>query len=169
LPVFRLIADLLEFQNASRFAYGLSQRRARSVSEQMSAIVRDEHRLTDIAGVGEDLAEKIATLVATGTLPLLEELQDQVPQSVLMPFTRVPRERPLRNASRRSTSRATPRIKSALKGLFVQKPKSDSGGIGLAGSRQTAAWATDQFARASRPGSPIANRSSNSRRQLAAA
>ena len=34
-------------------------------------------------GIGTDLADKINTLVKTGKLPLLEELQAQVPQSVL--------------------------------------------------------------------------------------
>src|SRR5208283_1608302 len=44
---------------------------------------------TDIAGLGKDLAEKIQTLTATGSLPLLEELQAQVPNSVLT-LLRVP-------------------------------------------------------------------------------
>ncbi len=85
--VFDLIADLLEFQDANPFrvrAYRNGARAIRDYPEQMSAILADEARkLTDIAGVGKDLADKIITLFATGTLPLLEELQSQVPESAL--------------------------------------------------------------------------------------
>ncbi len=34
-------------------------------------------------GIGDDLSEKIATLLSTGTLPLLEELKAEFPESVL--------------------------------------------------------------------------------------
>ena len=46
-------------------------------------------KLTDIEGIGKDLAEKIATLLATGTLPMLIELQATIPASVLT-LSRVP-------------------------------------------------------------------------------
>jgi len=50
----------------------------------MQAIVADPNRkLTDLSGIGKDIGEKIATLCTTGSLPMLEELQAQVPQSVL--------------------------------------------------------------------------------------
>ncbi len=82
-----LVADLLEFQNANPFrvrAYRNGARTVRDYPEQMQSIVGDANRkLTDLDGVGKDLADKIATLVATGTFPMLEELQSQVPQSVL--------------------------------------------------------------------------------------
>ncbi len=85
--IFDLIADLLEFQGANPFrvrAYRNGARTVRDHSEPMQAIVEDDSRkLTDIPGLGKDLAEKITTLCATGTVPLLEELQAQVPQSVL--------------------------------------------------------------------------------------
>ena len=82
-----LVADLLEFQNANPFrvrAYRNGARTVRDYPEQMQSIVGDANRkLTDLDGIGKDLADKIATLVATGTFPMLEELQSQVPQSVL--------------------------------------------------------------------------------------
>src|SRR6185295_20398625 len=85
--VFDLVADLLEFQGANPFrvrAYRNGARAIHDFSEPMQAILADPDRqLTDIPGVGKDLAEKIATLCATGSLPMLEELQAQVPQSVL--------------------------------------------------------------------------------------
>ncbi len=91
--VFDLIADLLEFQDANPFrvrAYRNGARVVHDYPEQMQAIVADpDRKLTDIAGVGKDLAEKIATLCAGGTLPMLEELQAQVPQSV-MALLRIP-------------------------------------------------------------------------------
>ncbi|MBI3839892.1 MAG: DNA polymerase/3'-5' exonuclease PolX [Planctomycetia bacterium] len=85
--VFDLIADLLEFQDANPFrvrAYRNGARIIRDFSEPMQAILADpDRKLTDIPGVGKDLAEKIGTLCSTGGLPMLEELQAQVPQSVL--------------------------------------------------------------------------------------
>ena len=85
--VFDLVADLLEFQDANPFrvrAYRNGARAVRDCQQQMQSILADpEAKLTDIAGLGKDLADKITTLCTTGTLPMLEELQAQVPQSVL--------------------------------------------------------------------------------------
>jgi DNA polymerase (family X) len=85
--VFDLVADLLEFQDANPFrvrAYRNGARTIRDYPQQMQAILAEGSlKLTDIAGVGKDLAEKIATLVSTGKLPMLEELQAEVPESVL--------------------------------------------------------------------------------------
>lgn len=85
--VFDQVADLLEFQGANPFrirAYRNGARVLRDLPEPVSTIVEDENRqLTDIPGIGKDLAEKCASLVATGTLPMLDELLDQVPRTVL--------------------------------------------------------------------------------------
>ena len=85
--VFDLIADLLEFQGANPFrvrAYRNGARTIHDYPEQMQTILgQADRKLTDIPGLGKDLAEKVAALCATGTVPLLEELQSQVPQSVL--------------------------------------------------------------------------------------
>ena len=52
--------------------------------ESLVRVAADEpDRLTSIEGIGRDLAEKIQTLIATGSVPLLEELRAQVPPSVL--------------------------------------------------------------------------------------
>src|SRR5438046_6443245 len=84
---FTLIADILEFQGANTFRVRAYQNAARTIhdlSEPVSAIVSDPNRkLTDLQGVGDELAKKIETLVETGTLPMLEELKEQVPKSVL--------------------------------------------------------------------------------------
>jgi len=81
------IADLLEFQGANPFrtrAYRNSARAVRDLPEQVRAILEDDSRaLTDISGIGKDLAEKIATLCETSELPMLEELRSQVPHTAL--------------------------------------------------------------------------------------
>jgi DNA polymerase (family 10) len=85
--VFDLVADILEFQGANPFrvrAYRNAARTVRDLSEPVAAIAADsERKLTEIEGIGDDLAEKIATLVETGKLPMLEKLQSEVPESVL--------------------------------------------------------------------------------------
>ena len=84
---FDLIGDILEFQGANPFrvrAYRNASRTIQDLSEQLAAIATNpERKLTEISGVGADLAEKIKVLVASGSLPMLEELKAQVPQSVL--------------------------------------------------------------------------------------
>jgi DNA polymerase (family 10) len=90
---FEQIADILEFQNANQFrvrAYRNAARTIHDLGESAEEIVHDTDRsLTDIEGIGKDLAEKITTLVETGTLPMLDELMAQVPESVLA-IMRVP-------------------------------------------------------------------------------
>jgi DNA polymerase (family 10) len=90
---FEQIADILEFQGANAFrvrAYRNAARVLHDLSEPCERIVADPDReLTELSGVGADLAEKITTLCKTGSLPMLEELKGQVPESVLM-LMRVP-------------------------------------------------------------------------------
>ena len=84
---FDLLGDILDFQGANPFrvrAYRNSARTIRDYPEPLAAMVETQkERLTEIEGVGEDLAAKIITLVQTGALPMLEELKKQVPESVL--------------------------------------------------------------------------------------
>ena len=84
---FDLIADILDFQGANPFrvrAYRNSSRTIRDYPEPLAAMVeKEKQKLTEIDGIGEDLAAKIITLVNTGSLPQLEELKKQVPDSVL--------------------------------------------------------------------------------------
>ncbi len=91
--VFETVADLLEFQGANSFrvrAYRNAARTIHDLEQQISSIVADPNRkLTEISGIGADLADKIATLVETGKLPMLVELQAEVPESV-MTLLRIP-------------------------------------------------------------------------------
>lgn len=99
--VFDEVADLLEFQAANPFrirAYRTAARTIHDLTESAADIVADPERsLTDIEGIGKDLAEKTATLVETGSLPMLEELLAEIPESVLA-ILRVPGLGPKRAA-----------------------------------------------------------------------
>ena len=99
--VFEQIADLLEFQGANPFrvrAYRNAARTIHDLPESAADIVADPERsLTEIEGIGKDLAEKVATLVETGSLPMLDELLAEVPESVLA-ILRVPGLGPKRAA-----------------------------------------------------------------------
>ncbi|MBX3426981.1 MAG: DNA polymerase/3'-5' exonuclease PolX [Pirellulales bacterium] len=91
--VFDQVADLLEFQGANPFrvrAYRTAARKVGDHAEPLAEIAEDPVRsLTDIDGIGKDLAEKIETLLATGSLPMLAELQAAIPAGV-MALLRVP-------------------------------------------------------------------------------
>ena len=91
--VFEQVADLLEFQGANPFrirAYRNGARKIASLDESLLTILSDESRqLTDLEGIGKDLADKIGTLVETGNLPMLSELLDSIPPTVLA-LLRVP-------------------------------------------------------------------------------
>lgn len=84
--VFDEIADLLEFKGANPFrtrAYRNGARTIRNYSDPIAKIVKDANRnLTDIDGIGKDLATKIAVLVETNRLPQYEELKAEIPATV---------------------------------------------------------------------------------------
>jgi DNA polymerase (family 10) len=100
--VFEQIADLLEYQSANPFrvrAYRNGAKKISELTEPLAGIADDESRsLTELEGIGKDLAEKIATLLSTGTLPMLEELQAQIPAGVLT-LARIPGVGPKKAAS----------------------------------------------------------------------
>lgn len=100
--VFDRIADLLEFQDANPFRVRAYRNAARTIgdySEPLSTVAADaDRKLTDIAGIGKDLAEKIATLIETGSVPMLDELLAEIPESVLG-MLRVPGLGPKRAAT----------------------------------------------------------------------
>lgn len=90
---FDELGDLLEFQGANPFrvrAYRNAARTLKDLGEPLATIAADPARkLTDIQGIGDDLADKIGVLLATGSLPQLEELRAQAPASV-MALMRIP-------------------------------------------------------------------------------
>jgi DNA polymerase (family 10) len=90
---FEQVADLLEYQGGNVFRVRAYRNAARTIDgmvESLAAVRDDSSRsLTDLEGVGSDLAEKIGTLLDTGVLPLLTDLQKAVP-AVVFQLMRVP-------------------------------------------------------------------------------
>ena len=85
--LFDEVADLLEIQNANPFrvrAYRNAARTIRDYPEPIAELVRgDKKDLTEIPGIGEDLAEKIGDIVSTGELPLRKQLAAKLPAGLL--------------------------------------------------------------------------------------
>jgi len=85
--LFDEVADLLEIQDANPFrvrAYRNAARTIRDFPEPIADRVRAGTKdLTDIAGIGDDLAEKITAIVTTGELPLRKELASKLPAGLL--------------------------------------------------------------------------------------
>jgi len=84
--LFEELGDLLEIQGANAFrvrAYRNAARSLENLSESAADIVADPDRsLTDLEGIGKDLAAKIEVIVKTGVLPQLDELRTEIPVGV---------------------------------------------------------------------------------------
>ncbi len=85
--IFETLADLLEIQEANPFrvrAYRNASRTVEGLTESLSDIIEDpDRKLSDLPGIGKDLAEKIQTILETNTLPQLEELRSKIPPGVV--------------------------------------------------------------------------------------
>ncbi len=84
--IFNEIADLLEIKNGNPFrirAYRKAAQNIESLSEDVSKIIEGDRKLTDIPGIGKDLAEKITEYVNTGKMKAYEELKAEVPRAIL--------------------------------------------------------------------------------------
>jgi DNA polymerase (family 10) len=84
--LFEEVADLLEIQGANPFrvrAYRNAARTILDLADPLAEAVQRDDDLTTISGIGEDLAEKIATIVRTGGLPLHRQLAKQLSPGVL--------------------------------------------------------------------------------------
>jgi DNA polymerase (family X) len=93
VAAFEHAADLLEYRGDNVFrvrAYRTAARTIDGLVESLASVRADPARsLEDLEGIGSDLAGKIATLLDTGRLPLLEELEREVPK-VAFELMRVP-------------------------------------------------------------------------------
>ena len=79
------IGTLLELQGQNPFktrAYGNGARIVRGLDRDLRELVA-AGELTSIKGIGAALAEKITTLVETGSLPYLEDLRKEVPAGLI--------------------------------------------------------------------------------------
>ena len=82
----RQIGDLLDIQGANRFrvrAYQTAARNIETLNQDVRDLVEQEQDLTEIPGVGKDIAEKIEQLVKTGKITQLEELKQKLPSGLL--------------------------------------------------------------------------------------
>jgi DNA polymerase (family 10) len=84
--LFDEVADLLEIKDENPFrvrAYRNAARVVRDYPRPLADEVRREADLTEIPGIGKDLAEKIGQIVATGELPLHRQLAAKLPAGLL--------------------------------------------------------------------------------------
>ena len=91
--VFEHVADLLEYEGDNVFrvrAYRSAARTIGGLVESLASVRADPARsLTDLEGIGADLAGKIGELLDSGRLGLLAELEKRVPR-VAFELMRVP-------------------------------------------------------------------------------
>ncbi|MCM8826222.1 MAG: DNA polymerase/3'-5' exonuclease PolX [Candidatus Omnitrophica bacterium] len=83
--IFRDIAKILDFQGDNPFrirAYERASQNIESIPEDIELLWK-ENRLTEISGIGKDLANKIGEIITTGTLSQYEELKKKVPPGIL--------------------------------------------------------------------------------------
>jgi len=80
--IFTRVANMLEIEDANPFrvrAYRNAARTVSSLGRSVSEMVEDDQDLTELAGIGSDLAQKIREIVETGSLRQLEALEEQTP------------------------------------------------------------------------------------------
>ena len=83
--VFDEIADLLEIEGANQFRVRAYRNAARTLGElgrSVQAMVAAGADLTELPGIGTDLAAKIQEIVATGTCSLLGRLHKELPPAI---------------------------------------------------------------------------------------
>jgi len=83
--IFNKMADLLEIEGANPFrvrAYRNASRSVSSLSRSVSDMLESGEDLTDLPGIGKDLAGKIKEIVETGSLALFEELEGKTPSGL---------------------------------------------------------------------------------------
>jgi len=80
--IFNRVAEMLEMEDANPFrvrAYRNAARTVGGLSRSVRDMLEANEALTDLPGIGKDLAEKIKEIVETGSLAQLEELEKETP------------------------------------------------------------------------------------------
>jgi DNA polymerase (family 10) len=80
--MFDQTADLLEIQGENQFRVRAYRRAARTIEglpQSVRSLLSAQTDLTELPGIGKDLAGKIADIVKTGRFALLEHLKKQLP------------------------------------------------------------------------------------------
>lgn len=83
--IFRNIAKILEIKGENTFrirAYERAAQNIESSSEDIQDLI-NAGRLTEIPGIGKDLAGKIIEIVKTGKLIFFDELKKSIPEGLL--------------------------------------------------------------------------------------
>lgn len=83
--IFEEIANLLEIQGANPFrirAYRNAARIISELSQEAASLLEKGKDLTQLPGIGEDLAGKIKEIVSTGHCSLLEKLRKELPPAI---------------------------------------------------------------------------------------
>lgn len=83
--IFDEIADLLEIQGANPFrirAYRNAARMVQELGRDLGELVRAGEDLTELPGIGADLAGKIAEIAETGGCAMLNKLHKQLPAAL---------------------------------------------------------------------------------------
>ena len=86
------VADLLDIAGENPFrarAYRTAARTVRDLPQPVADLVREGRDLSELPGIGRDLAGKIATIVNTGAIPLHHQLSRSVP-TALLDLLRIP-------------------------------------------------------------------------------
>ncbi|MBD3419074.1 MAG: DNA polymerase/3'-5' exonuclease PolX [Chitinivibrionales bacterium] len=84
--IFNDIGDLLEIQGENQFrirAYRTAAQTVSGLGENLSAKVEKGEDLSNISGIGKDLADKIAIVLETGSLPMLDNLKRKTPGELI--------------------------------------------------------------------------------------
>ncbi len=80
------VADILEIQNANPFrirAYRNATRTVETLTVPLRKWVLENRSLTDLPGIGKEMANHIREMVETGTLGFRDELLAEVPRSLI--------------------------------------------------------------------------------------
>ena len=105
------------------------------MAESLATLIGDGKDLTEIDGIGKSVAAKCVTLVDSGSLPQLDELKSQIPQTVLA-ILRIPGLGPKKSRcaspgtghpdARTTKVSLRSRARSRAKGIRCQNRKGDS-------------------------------------------
>jgi DNA polymerase (family 10) len=84
--IFDRIADYLEVEGENPFkirAYRNASRTIRGLGPELKEMVSGSEELTELPGIGKELAAKIVEILETGTAQALEHLKEKVPGGVI--------------------------------------------------------------------------------------
>jgi len=84
--IFNEMADLLEIEGANEFrvrAYRNAARTVSSLPQSIADMVKQGEDLSELPGIGKDLAGKITQIIKKGELPQLEDLRHDMPEELI--------------------------------------------------------------------------------------